>query len=181
MVTMAKSPKKKTSAPKPATKRAAKAPAKAARPSTKASKPAASKSATPSRKPAAKPVRSAGKPLSASQLEAIRARLQEERQRLRGRLGYQADDDESSDAANVGDIADAATYLESRELRRGLQLAEMEQLDQVEAALVRIEKGVYGKCVTCALPIEGARLEVLPQAPTCIACKQKEERGQSAR
>lgn len=134
-----------------------------------------------SRTRASAPPRPSGKGLTASQIAALKARLIEERLRLRGRLGYLEDDDETSDASNVGDIADAATYFESRELRRGLQLAEMEQLRLVEAALTRIDEGTFGKCTGCGQPIEFARLEVLPQAPTCIACKQKEERGQSPR
>lgn len=134
-----------------------------------------------SRKGASAPARPPGKGPTASQVAALKARLVEERLRLRGRLGYLEDDDETSDASNVGDIADAATYFESRELRRGLQLAEMEQLRLVEAALTRIDEGTFGKCTGCGQPIEFARLEVLPQAPTCIACKQKEERGQSPR
>lgn len=134
-----------------------------------------------SRKATSTPARPPGKGPTASQVAALKARLVEERLRLRGRLGYLEDDDETSDASNVGDIADAATYFESRELRRGLQLAEMEQLRLVEDALTRIDEGTFGKCTGCGQPIEFARLEVLPQAPTCIACKQKEERGQSPR
>ena len=45
-----------------------------------------------------------------------------------------------------------------------------QQLDEIEAALARVDDGSYGRCGSCQTPIEGERLEVLPSARYCRAC-----------
>jgi RNA polymerase-binding transcription factor DksA len=144
---------------------------KTSRPS-KASKPA--KSAAP--KSAAKP--KAAVSSSPKSVEKIREGLIAERLRLRKRLGVIQSDDTTAEASNVGDIADVATNYESREILREIQVTEEDQLRQVEGALKRIEAGTYGQCERCGGKIEPARLEALPHAPTCIACRRREERGE---
>lgn len=112
-----------------------------------------------------------------AQLKKIRQILQEEHRRLTRRLGGIQSDDSGSDAANVGDIVDAATQQEARAVLQGLQQTERDQLAQVEAALERIDSGTYGHCTRCNEMIEAARLDAIPQVETCIACKKKEENG----
>jgi RNA polymerase-binding transcription factor DksA len=41
---------------------------------------------------------------------------------------------------------------------------------QVRKALAAINIGTYGKCEVCGEPIDRARLEVYPEATTCIKC-----------
>jgi len=43
-------------------------------------------------------------------------------------------------------------------------------LDQVEAALGRLDEGTYGTCTTCAGTIEDHRLAETPTAQECAAC-----------
>ncbi len=43
-------------------------------------------------------------------------------------------------------------------------------LDEVQAALERLEDGSYGTCDSCGRPIGAARLEARPAATRCIAC-----------
>jgi RNA polymerase-binding transcription factor DksA len=43
-------------------------------------------------------------------------------------------------------------------------------LDEIEAALARIEAGTYGTCVHCGSPISQRRLESRPFAPGCASC-----------
>ena len=62
----------------------------------------------------------------------------------------------------------------------GLALHRNEQslLAQVEAALARMERGLYGICERCEGEIDFARLKALPQAELCIRCQQHiEEAG----
>lgn len=47
------------------------------------------------------------------------------------------------------------------------------QLAEVEHCLKKIENGTYGKCDDCGQPIPEARLEALPKASHCLACKAK--------
>ena len=44
-----------------------------------------------------------------------------------------------------------------------------EALDEVEAAIQRLEAGNYGRCEVCGKPIGEARLEAMPAARLCIA------------
>jgi len=51
------------------------------------------------------------------------------------------------------------------------------QLAQIEDAMRRLETGQYGICQDCGNPIEPARLEAMPEAIYCLACKSKRERS----
>ena len=44
-------------------------------------------------------------------------------------------------------------------------------LNHLEDALVRIDKGVYGRCSECGKLIEKERLEAVPHAQQCLQCK----------
>jgi RNA polymerase-binding transcription factor len=42
---------------------------------------------------------------------------------------------------------------------------------EIDRALAKIEAGTYGVCEQCGRPIPDARLEALPYATLCVACK----------
>jgi RNA polymerase-binding transcription factor DksA len=42
--------------------------------------------------------------------------------------------------------------------------------DAIRRALVLIDEGRYGRCITCGEPIADARLEALPWAARCVRC-----------
>lgn len=44
-------------------------------------------------------------------------------------------------------------------------------LREVQAALWRMDEGTYARCTACAGWVQPARLEILPQAATCLACQ----------
>jgi len=46
-------------------------------------------------------------------------------------------------------------------------------LDEVEAALERINKGKFGKCENCGQEISLERLEVMPTARFCTNCQKQ--------
>jgi RNA polymerase-binding transcription factor len=52
-------------------------------------------------------------------------------------------------------------------LRRGARVA----LDGIEAALDRMDRGLYGACVRCEAPIPLERLEILPAVALCMTCQ----------
>ncbi len=70
------------------------------------------------------------------------------------------------DSADENELADKMEELESNELILG-QLEK--QLQEVDGALERIEKGTYGICEVCGEKIEPERLEASPSAKTCKA------------
>jgi len=44
-------------------------------------------------------------------------------------------------------------------------------VEQINAALNRLDAGTYGRCTRCGGQIAPARLEVLPHAAACIECQ----------
>lgn len=50
----------------------------------------------------------------------------------------------------------------------------------IDKALERIEDGSYGRCHSCNEYISDARLEAVPHARMCIACKSAEEKHKPA-
>lgn len=46
----------------------------------------------------------------------------------------------------------------------------LEVLDDIDAALAKIEAGSYGRCEECEKQIAEARLEAMPTARLCIEC-----------
>ena len=46
----------------------------------------------------------------------------------------------------------------------------LERVSHLSAALDRMIEGKYGLCETCGAPISPARLDVMPEVQTCVAC-----------
>ncbi len=67
--------------------------------------------------------------------------------------------------------ADIATETYEAEMRMNLRSHETRILNEIDNALSKIEKGIYGTCEDCGKEIEIERLEVLPATRFCIACK----------
>lgn len=107
-------------------------------------------------------------------MEHFRELLERERSRLaHARQAVHHDGsllEETGDLAiGSGDhLADSATETYLRELDGGLEANAGHLLDEIEAALGRIEDGSYGLCVTCGKPIATERLEAVPYAPRCL-------------
>jgi DnaK suppressor protein len=53
-------------------------------------------------------------------------------------------------------------------------------LDQIEAAIERIEDGTYDRCEECGGKIPKTRLEAIPYAALCIHCASQGEEGHEA-
>ncbi len=45
------------------------------------------------------------------------------------------------------------------------------RIDEIDAALARMEAGSYGICDDCRRPIAEARLDAMPEAIRCVGCK----------
>ena len=79
-------------------------------------------------------------------------------------------------SGDLPDVSDRASEGFEDELSVGLIAIEAAQLDDIEAAIARIDDGTYGLCVDCRRPIPRKRLEVLPFARRCLACEGANER-----
>ena len=74
---------------------------------------------------------------------------------------------DSADRASADVIADLGHAEIARDLR---------EIDELEAALARIEAGNYGYCTQCGVEIGFARLRAYPTATRCTKCQASHER-----
>ena len=107
-----------------------------------------------------------------AQLLARRASLLEQLASLRGGTVGRAE----ASAEHFGRPEDSTAQVSTaRDLEFALDARETAELDQVDAALRRIEAGTYGQCIDCGVEIPAARLQATPEASRCIACQEKAE------
>jgi DnaK suppressor protein len=76
----------------------------------------------------------------------------------------------------IGDNVDAAIDTANDEITSQLVEIESRELEQIEQALSRIQRGVYGRCEFCGNKINEARLNALPYTNSCIECQRENER-----
>src|SRR5215813_7828990 len=68
------------------------------------------------------------------------------------------------------DSADQSVREHSMDLEGSLMNMKSDRLEQINAALQRIERGDYGICVKCGKEIDPRRLDAEPTAMTCMDC-----------
>jgi RNA polymerase-binding protein DksA len=98
---------------------------------------------------------------------ALRKQLEDRLTRLQHRVGkIEGDLRQTHDP----DWAERGTELENDEVLEGLDEMTLREIEQIRAALKRIESGSYGTCSACGRPIGTERLVAVPSAITCVAC-----------
>lgn len=116
--------------------------------------------------------------LSEAQIEEIRELLERERARLLRRLRrFAAEMGEVESGTFSQHMAEQASALTERENAFLMASEEGRRLMEVERALDRImhHRAAYGTCRGCGSDIGYERLEAIPSAELCIACKRVEE------
>lgn len=122
-------------------------------------------------------------------IKDLELRLLEERRRILKEMGHLENTvfkvnqrDSSGDLSGYAfHMADAGTDAMEREKAFLFASAEGRTLMEIDEALRRLYKGVYGVCESCGQPIGRPRLLAIPQARLCLKCKEREERtGRSA-
>jgi len=111
---------------------------------------------------------------TAIDMEQIQKQLMEERAELKERVVNERRKVEQAQVVNP-DRADLAWASNQRQRARQSLERTRNRLQEVEAALQRIEDGVYGKCLNCGKPIQPERLQAIPAVEYCIECQQKME------
>lgn len=112
--------------------------------------------------------------MSSLNISEIKAKLDEERAHLVHQLeelGAAESGDLRSDLDFGGSFADAGSVTAERTEVLGLVDSIKGQLDDVDAALSRIEEGEYGTCARCGSEISAARIEARPASILCVDCK----------
>lgn len=111
-------------------------------------------------------------------LEQIKKHLLKEKIRIETTLTSLKSQDPFSDPDRLNDNAASDTDAKEEISHERMEALEKElQLNLVEvvAALARIEKGNYGKCLNCGKLIDTDRLAVKPTALYCVDCERKKE------
>ena len=88
---------------------------------------------------------------------------------MRAQLKELGFDDQGSGLNYDSNFADSSQVTAERGEAERLATELRETLEEVEAAIVRLEAGTYGRCEVCGKPIGEARLEAMPAARLCIA------------
>jgi DnaK suppressor protein len=109
-----------------------------------------------------------------------KAILEQERQRTLAEIGrlrrYMEDGVEERIVDSGEDSVDAAADVYEREKTLAIIRTLDNKLVAIERAIRATEKGSYGICEMCGLPIAPARLEFMPQTTTCVKCQERLER-----
>jgi len=120
--------------------------------------------------------------VSALDTDRFKESLLSERQRVKAALDNLHDehpgsmsDETGEDAVYDNHLADTATDTYDRELDYTLGENAEHVLQEIDAALGRIEQVTYGSCTRCGKPIAPERLEARPWATLDIDCQRQLE------
>lgn len=107
-------------------------------------------------------------------LDNARTVLHLEREKLvrqLGELGSDENGDLRSDLDFGEGFADAAAVTSERTEVLGIVETLKHQLDDVDAAVDKLDHGTYGTCHSCGKEIGSARMEARPTSLYCVDCK----------
>lgn len=114
--------------------------------------------------------------------ENQRARLLEEKKDALSQLDAINEGLKESMRDSIGELSmydnhpgDIGSEVFEREKDFTLRDAVKTHLAEIDTALRNIKDGVYGTCTSCGKHIPEERLEAIPEAILCIACKEREE------
>ena len=113
-------------------------------------------------------------PLHRERLLALRARLQGDTTQMEDNA---LNKDHTKTTSMPNDMAELGTGNFDQELTLSLLGSENDVLDQIEAAIERLEDGTYGQCQSCGLKVSEPRLKAIPYAALCIHCASQQEEG----
>ncbi len=108
--------------------------------------------------------------MTAEQLQEFRKLLEAARDELRASIQDQAGATSpvSPDRA-IGRLT-RQDAIQAQQMALEIRRRNLARLQQVEAALRRMESGGYGICTRCQEEISPARLKVRPEAHLCVHC-----------
>lgn len=119
--------------------------------------------------------------LTKGQVTELRRRLQQRHMELRSEIREELlEADESRYADLAGRVHDSGEESVA-DLLSDLDIARIDrqvvELRRIEAALRRLDMGVYGVCSDCDEDIEYERLRNQPIAERCLACQKQHEKS----
>jgi len=119
--------------------------------------------------------------MTKNQLEKYREALLALRSRLKGDVSHLTSEALRKDSGGAGGnlsntpihMADLGSDAFEQEFTLSLLENEEQTLEQIAAALKRIDQGSFGRCEECTGPIPTARLQALPFTRHCVECARK--------
>ena len=118
--------------------------------------------------------------LSAAQCESLRAELEQRRERVVAERQAELESVAQPQAADVGDTQDAAAGEESRQRSAALVGKYDRLLVEIDAALQRMNAGIFGLCEETDEPIPYGRLRAQPTTRYSVAAQELLEGGAAA-
>jgi len=110
-------------------------------------------------------------------LGEVRSRLLAKKSEILDRYRNDLRKGQEANDSPTEDIVDRANNAYSRELNFSISDADRTHLLEVDAALVRLDLGTYGRCASCGQPLPAARLAAVPWAKLCVSCQELFEQG----
>jgi RNA polymerase-binding protein DksA len=110
-----------------------------------------------------------------------RAALQSRRAALVREVETGAEKRRGEGRDNVPDSGELASADVEREVRIAEVDRDVAEIEAIDAALERLDRGTYGRCVDCGASIEPLRLTHTPEAARCTRCQATRERQSAAR
>lgn len=104
-------------------------------------------------------------------LETERATYLEQAESLRAEADSLVEEMEPGDIQFDEESGEGGTLTVDRERDLALSAQALLAVEEIEHALKKLDHGSYGICENCGAAISVARLEALPYARLCIACK----------
>jgi len=114
--------------------------------------------------------------LTKREIQKFRALLAAQRDELVGNAKRALSGDIHVDPDDFPDEMDTASSEVNLQFTGRLREREQGLLSKIDAALEKIDRGEYGKCMNCGEDIGIARLRARPVAELCIECKAEEEK-----
>lgn len=71
------------------------------------------------------------------------------------------------------DLAEQAVEREDDEAIDARQRSVAREVKSIQQTIARLDRGTYGLCTVCGVPIDAARLEAMPTAAHCIECERE--------
>jgi RNA polymerase-binding transcription factor DksA len=110
-------------------------------------------------------------------LRALMSRLDRDRSQLKDEALRPTGGEASGGLSDVPlHLADLGSHSFEEELTLGLLENEEQLIEEINAALDRLDQGVYGRCVACGQEVSRERLQALPYARRCVACARNLQR-----
>ncbi len=111
-------------------------------------------------------------------LESLLRRLDRDRAQLKDEALQGTGGEASGSLSDVPlHLADLGTHDFEEEVTLSLLQNEEQLIEEINAALARLEQGTFGTCEGCRRPIARDRLQALPYARYCTSCAQRLEKS----